>query len=61
MERKAVSCTDGPEPETDYYLKSLLIKKMSQIFEEMLASFFAQSKPLRVDDLGSNQKHKKYD
>jgi hypothetical protein len=40
MERKAVSCTDGPEPETDYYLKSLLIKKMSQIFKEMLASFF---------------------
>jgi hypothetical protein len=27
MERKAVSYTDGPEPETDYYLKSLLIKK----------------------------------
>jgi hypothetical protein len=52
-----VSCTDGREPATDWYLKSLLITKMLQIFKKIfIVKCFALS--LRVGDLGSNQKNK---
>jgi hypothetical protein len=36
MERKTVSSTDDPEPETDYYLNSLF-KKILRIYKEVHA------------------------